>query len=111
MFESSKDILFVALAACIAVFTFFLCWALYYIVMMLKRAHVVVKEVSDLISSLKEKLNRVEKLFDAIEEKIKHSASYLPLVFKGITEVLEYFKKKKEDKREKRQKRKSTQDK
>lgn len=104
MFETSKDVLFIVLAFCIAIFTFFICWASYYIVMMLKRAHGAIKEISELIVSIKEKINRVEKLFNAIEEKIKHSASYLPLVLKGITELLNYFKKKKETRQEKKSK-------
>jgi len=56
MFETSKDILYLALALSAVIFTFFVCWALYYIVMMLKKTHAVINEVSGLISSIKEKL-------------------------------------------------------
>lgn len=101
MFDTSKDVLFWVLAASIAVFTFFLCWALYYIVMMLKKAHGMIAEISELIANIKNKLERLEQLFDTIEEKIKSSASYLPLVFKGITELIEFFKKKKEERAKK----------
>lgn len=97
MIETSKDLLFLALTICVVFFSFFLCWALYYIVMMLKRAHLAVKEVTDLVTSAKEKLERLGKLLEAVEEKIKHSASYLPLLFKGVTELIEYLKKKKEE--------------
>lgn len=98
MFETSKDLLFIAIGASIVVFTFFLCWALYYVVMMLKRVHEVMKEVTDVVASIKEKLDRLGGLLDAIEEKIKHSASYLPLLFKGMTELIDFFRKKKEEK-------------
>ncbi|MFA5134480.1 MAG: hypothetical protein WC505_01675 [Patescibacteria group bacterium] len=98
MLETSKDLLFVALATCAVALTFFMCWALYYIVMMLKRAHAVVNEVSELVMSIKQKLERLERLFDAVEDKIKNSASYLPLLFKGITELVEYFKRRREEK-------------
>ncbi len=98
MFETSKDILFWALAGSAVIFTFFLCWALFYIVMMLKRAHEAIKQVSDLIVSIKEKIDKLEALFSSIEEKLNHTASYLPLVFKGITELIDYFKDKKQKK-------------
>jgi hypothetical protein len=66
--------------------------------MMLKRAHSTIKEVSDLIASIKEKIDRLEDLFKTVEEKLKHSASYLPLVMKGITELIGFVKRKKEKK-------------
>ena len=99
MFETSKDILYLALALSAVIFTFFVCWALYYIVMMLKKTHAVINEVTGLISSIKEKLERLEGLFNSLEEKIKNSANYLPLVFKGVTELVTYLKGKKENKR------------
>lgn len=101
MLETSKDLLNIVLAICIAVFTFFLCWGLYYMVMMMKKGNQALKEVSDLIAGIKQKIEKVEKLIDIIEEKVTHSASYLPLVFKGITELLEFFKKKKDKTKQK----------
>lgn len=98
MLETSKDLLFVALAVCAVALTFFMSWALYYIVMMLKKTHTMVNEISELVMSVKQKLERVEQLFDTIENKIKNSASYLPLFFKGITELVDYVKKRREDK-------------
>lgn len=97
-----------AIGASVVIFTFFICWGLYYIVMMLKRANSVFNEISGLVSSLKEKIERLGKLFDAIEEKIKHSASYLPLLFKGATELIEYLKKKKEAKAKKKKQEKNS---
>ncbi len=94
MFETSKDLLNWVLAISVGLLTVFLIWGLYYIIMLLKRGYAIIREVSDLITSIKEKLDRLERLFDEIEEKLKHSASYLPLVMKGVTEILEFVKKK-----------------
>lgn len=102
MLETSKDFLFLAIAICVIVFTFFLSWAIYYVVMILKRAHLMVKEVSDLIASFKDKLNKLEELLETIQEKVKHSASYLPLIMKGVTELIDYIKRKKQDKENKK---------
>lgn len=102
MFDTSKDVLFIVLAVSAGVLTFFISWGLYYVVMLLKKTYATVKEVSDLIANIREKLDRLEQLFNAIEDKIKHSASYLPLLMKGMSELLEFFKKKKEQRAEKR---------
>lgn len=102
MFETSKDVLNWVISGSVVLLTIFTTWGLYYIVMLLKKGYATVKEVSDFIGSLKEKLDRLEKLFDAIEDKIKNSASYLPLLLKGVTELLDYFKKKKDKKKTKK---------
>ncbi|MFA6098274.1 MAG: hypothetical protein WCV50_01475 [Patescibacteria group bacterium] len=106
MFETSKDILFIGLATCAVVLTFFLCWGLYYLIMILKKGHDAVMGISEIIVSVKEKINRLEQLFNTIEEKLTHTASYLPLVLKGVTELLDYLKKKKEKRQEKKEKNK-----
>lgn len=99
MLDTSKDLLYIVLTFCIALLTFFLCWALYYIVMMLKRGNEALTAITETVSSVKEKIERLEKLFDTIEEKVSHTASYVPLVFKGVTELIDYLKKKKEQRR------------
>jgi len=98
MLESSREILLIVLAFCAAILTFFICWALYYIVMMLKRARAVTDEVSDVVRLVKEKIERLGNLLDAVEEKLKNTAGYLPLVLKGVTDLVGYFKRRHEDK-------------
>ena len=73
MVDTSKDVLYLTIALCVAIFTFFMSWGLYYIVMMLKKGNDALKEVSSLISFLKEKAERVGRLIDTLEEKITHS--------------------------------------
>lgn len=94
MFETSKDVLYLVLSVSIGLLTAFLVWGLYYIVMLLRRGYAIVREISDLIIHIKNKLDRLEHLFDTIEEKLKNSASYLPLVMKGVTEIIEFIKNK-----------------
>ncbi|MDP2684382.1 MAG: hypothetical protein Q8P20_04975 [bacterium] len=102
MLETSNDFVNIAIGSAVIIFTFFLCWALYYIVMMLKRASQASKEITEFISSLKEKLNKFEDLLTTIEEKIKHSTSYIPMIMKGVSELIDYIKRKKENKIEKK---------
>lgn len=96
MLETSKDLLYVALAVSALLLTFFLSWALFYIVSMLKRARDMVNGISDVVTSAKEKIERLGSLIDTIEEKIKNSASYFPLLLKGASELSEFLKRKKE---------------
>jgi hypothetical protein len=98
MLDASREILLIVLAFCAAILTFFICWALYYIVMMLKRAREVTDEVSDVVRLVKEKIERLGSLLDAVEEKLKNTAGYLPLVLKGVTDLVDYFKRRHEDK-------------
>lgn len=98
MLDSSKEILLLMLALCVAILTFFVSWALYYIVMMLKRAREVTDEVGDVVRQAKEKIERVGQLIDAVEDRLKNTAGYLPLVLKGITDLVDYFKRRQADK-------------
>ena len=98
MLETSKDFLYWAISISVIVMTFFICWAAFYIVMMLKKAHSALTMVTEFLASLKEKMARVEELLKTIEDKIKHSASYLPLVLKGITDLMGFVKRKREEK-------------
>ncbi len=104
MFETSNDFMNIAIGSAIIIFTFFLCWAIYYIVMMLKRANQATKEITDFISSLREKLDKFESLLSTIEEKIKNTTSYIPLIMKGVTELIGYISKKKEERTQKKSK-------
>ncbi|MFH1207918.1 MAG: hypothetical protein V1668_04995 [Patescibacteria group bacterium] len=98
MLESSKEILLIVLALSAALLTFFISWALYYIVMMLKRAREVTDEVSGVIRLVKEKIERLGTLFDAVEDKLKNTAGYLPLVLKGVTDLVDFFRRRNADK-------------
>ena len=104
MFDTSKDILFIVIAVAVGLLTIFIVWALYYIVMMLKKANQVVNEFKEMIDGIKEKISRLENIFNTIEDKISNSAAYLPLIMKGVTEIINYFKRKKEAKKNKKQK-------
>lgn len=99
MIESSKDILYLVIAISIAILTVFFVWSLYYIAMILKRAHQAVEEVQDLIVKVRERVEQLESLIKHVEEKITSTASYLPLVVKGLTELIGYFKKKRQQKK------------
>ena len=104
MLETSKDLLNILIGVSVASFAFFVCWALFYLVMILRKGYQATKEITDFVASLKEKLNKFESLLTTIEEKIKSSTSYIPIIMKGVTELVSYISNKKETKKEKTRK-------
>ena len=84
--ESSKDVLFLVLAFCIFWFTAFLCWALYYLIQMLRDASRTVKDVRD-------KVKMVEDLVKNIKEKLEHTAGYFGVVATAFKMLIEYFER------------------
>ena len=78
--------------------TFFICWATYYLAMILKQALQVIKEMRD-------RLHKIDEIMGSLKEKIEHSASYLMLIGEGVKKLVEIMRdrgeKKKKTKREK----------
>ncbi|XOU95034.1 MAG: hypothetical protein ACNFW9_03140 [Candidatus Kerfeldbacteria bacterium] len=101
MLETSKDLLNILIGVSVASFAFFICWAIFYLIMILKSGYQATKEITDFVSSLKQKLDKFENLLTTIEEKIKSSTSYIPLIMKGVSELIDYIKNKKESKKKK----------
>jgi len=96
MLETSKDLLFIVLAICIFGLTVFICWAIYYLVMILKQAN-------QIIADFREKIKKIDETLALIKEKIEHSTSYLGLLVEGIRQMLVFLREKKE-KRAKKEK-------
>jgi uncharacterized membrane protein len=96
MFATSKDILFIVLAVCIFGFTVFVCWGIYYFI-------AIIRQMNETIKDFREKMQRFENFLTVIEEKIKHSTSYLILFAEGIKEVLSFLRDRKDAKKSKKE--------
>lgn len=70
MFATSGDILNLVLSICITILTFFLCWALYYIISIVGKAKRLVDKANNVVVS-------AEGLVDTVRLKIKDSKVYL----------------------------------
>jgi hypothetical protein len=101
MITTSGDLLNLILALSIAVFTGFLCWFLYTITIILRRISGVITEIQHVVETVKEKIDRFEKLFNTIEEKVKGFSSVMPLVLSGINAILDFIKKRKNSSKKK----------
>ncbi len=84
MLETSKDLLYVVISFCILWLTVFLCWAIYYVAMLLKQAY-------DLTKTIKAKVEKAEALLDFAKNKIESSTSHLALVAEGVSQLVKYL--------------------
>jgi hypothetical protein len=91
MLQTSKDLLFIILGVSIFGFTVFICWAIYYVVMMLRQAN-------DMLTEFRANMKRLEEVLGGIKEKIEHSASYLSLLVEVARQGLTFMREKKEKK-------------
>ena len=89
--ESSKDILYLVLAFCALLFTVFVCWMLAYVIKMLRDA-------SNLVGEVRDKLAAIEGAVKGVKEKLEHSASYLGMVAAGVKMAIDLFQRKAADK-------------
>jgi hypothetical protein len=95
--ESSKDILFLVLAFCVLWFTAFACWALWYVITMLRAASKVVGDVRD-------KLKAIDEAIRGVREKVEHSANYLGILASSLKIIMSYFEDRKEEMKKKAKK-------
>ncbi len=85
MFETSKDILWITIAACTALFTIFSCWGIFYLVMIIRRASMTVKRVEDTVKGF-------NNLIKTTKQKMEHSAAYISVLGEGIKKAVELAK-------------------
>lgn len=96
MFETSKDLLNIAIALGVLSLAGFSSWAIYYLARILQQGFRVVKEMRD-------RINKLDELIQSIKDKIEHSTSYLLLIGEGVKKLVDIGKKyvdKKEEKEE-----------
>ena len=92
MIESSKDIFYIVLSFCIFWFTVFLCWALYYMIRMLKQTNALMSDVRD-------RIEQATNVIGALKSKIFEM---------GVNGVMSFFGKNKEEKQTNKNKKSAT---
>ena len=104
MFETSKDLLNIAIAVSVVGLAVFICWAIYYFAMILRQGFKIFRE-------MRNRLHKIDEVIKTLKEKIEHSTSYLLLIGEGVKKLVEVAKDyagKDEDKKTKKQKSKKT---
>ena len=80
MIESSKDIFYIVLSFSVFWFTIFLCWALYYLIRMLK-------QTNELLTEVKDKIEQASNVVGLLKSKLFEL---------GVKGVMNFFGKDKE---------------
>lgn len=91
MLDTSKDVLFIVIAFSVLWLTFFISWLLFYVIMIVKSAH-------DLVKNIKRKLDLFEDVLTTVKERVEHSASHLTLLVESVGKIIEFALDKKANK-------------
>jgi hypothetical protein len=97
MIETTKDILYLVISFVVLLLTIFLCWAIYYIAMILK-------EFKKIVFDVRRKIELVETVLNVLKEKIEHTSSYMKLLVESAGNIVEFLKDRKDEKAGKRKK-------
>jgi ABC-type polysaccharide transport system permease subunit len=73
MLETSKDLLLIVIAFCLLWFTVFVCWAMYYLVVMLK-------DFARMTSSVREKLELVDNILKLVKQKLEKGSDHMAVI-------------------------------
>lgn len=84
MFDSSRDVLFIVVSVCTVAVTVFLVWALYQLGQILRNANRVA-------TSLRLKLELIDKILNLVKEKLEKGASHLGLIADSAIKLVSYF--------------------
>ncbi|MFA6322377.1 MAG: hypothetical protein WCX71_02755 [Candidatus Buchananbacteria bacterium] len=81
MLETSKDLLMVVIAFCILWFTVFMCWAMYYLVVMLK-------DFSRMTTSIREKLELVDNILKLVKQKLEKGSDHMAIIADSAIKIV-----------------------
>jgi hypothetical protein len=99
MFTTSTDILNLVLTICLLLLTFFLCLALYNLIVSLRRINKVTKIIETGIV-------KVEDVVNLAKEKLRNSQTYFMILAEVAKRAIDFFQEKKANKKENKKKKK-----
>jgi len=85
MFDTSKDILYLVISLCVLLVTVFFVWIMYYLAMILK-------DVRNMITDVKNKIESFGEILDTIKDKAVSSATVLTTLGKGLADLIGMFR-------------------
>ncbi len=87
--ESSKDILYLVLAFSILWFTAFVCWALYYVI-------TILRDASNAVSDIRDRIAAIDDAVRTVREKVEASLGSFGVAAAGFKMLSGYLAKRKE---------------
>ncbi|MBI2415127.1 MAG: hypothetical protein HYV33_00500 [Candidatus Kerfeldbacteria bacterium] len=95
MFETSQDILYLTVAICLAVFTGFLCWLLYYIGQ-------ISRQSNEMITDFRERLEQFDESVQELKTKVTASVDSIASISQQVGSIIELVRSLAGKKRSKR---------
>lgn len=90
--ETSNDIFWVALSFSIVLFTLFVCWSVYYIAQILKKANRILDSVTSIVE-------KIDGLIEFIKDKIGKSIDIVSVIVNSATKISDYVDSKSSSRR------------
>ncbi len=84
MINTTLDILWLVLAGSIGVLTIFLCWAIYYVVRMLRNGVYMVEKVTTV-------MQKADEVLDMAKEKLHSTGTYLSVAASVAKSAMDYL--------------------
>ncbi len=81
MIETSTDVLLLTIAGSVALFTIFVCWGIFYVVVMLKN-------VSKMTISIREKLEIIDKILKLVKEKLEKGGNKMAMITDSVIKLV-----------------------
>jgi len=81
MLETSKDLLLIVIAFSVLWITVFVCWGIYYLIMILKN-------FGKMTVSVREKLELVDKILKLVKEKLEKGSNHMALVSDSVIKLI-----------------------
>ena len=87
MIETTKDIFWLIFGLSLGILTVFICWAIYYWVQILRNANKT-------FTSIREKVELVDKILKIIKEKLEKSTSHLSILTDSAIKLIGFMMEK-----------------
>lgn len=87
--ESSKDILYLVLAFCVLWFTAFVCWALYYVI-------TILRDASNAVAEIRDRINAIDEAIHSVRRKVEDSFGSFGVAAAGMRILGKYLSSRKE---------------
>jgi len=86
--ETTKDLFWLLFGLSLVILTLFICWGMFYMIMM-------VKDMRETVKNLKRKLDLLEEFLTTVKEKISDTSLYLKTIFETFIKITGWFEQRK----------------
>ncbi|MFA6427934.1 MAG: hypothetical protein WCW02_00115 [Candidatus Buchananbacteria bacterium] len=95
MLGTSHDLLLVVIASCLFLFTLFVCWGMFYLIM-------IFRDFSKITSSFRKKLELIDGILKGLKERLENTSASMGLLVEGVSKIVKYFQERAEKKETKK---------